>query len=51
MKDNADYHVTRVLVDKTKKKNATGVLKEQYYSCCKAKQCCGAAFKIKAHHI
>jgi hypothetical protein len=30
MKDNADYHVTKVLVDKTKKKNATGVLKEQY---------------------
>ncbi|MEI9908905.1 MAG: transposase [Bacteroidota bacterium] len=30
MKGNADYHVTKVLVDKTKKKNATGVLKEQY---------------------
>jgi hypothetical protein len=30
MKDNADYHVTKVLVDKTKKKNAIGVLKEQY---------------------
>ena len=30
MKDNADYHVTKVLVDKTKKKNAVGVLKEQY---------------------
>ena len=30
MKDNADYHVTKVLVDKTKKKNAAGVLKEQY---------------------
>lgn len=30
MKDNADYHVTKVLVDKTKKKQATGVLKEQY---------------------
>ena len=30
MKDNADYHVTKVLVDKTKRKNATGVLKEQY---------------------
>ena len=30
MKDNADYHVTKVLVDKTRKKNATGVLKEQY---------------------
>jgi hypothetical protein len=30
MKDNADYHVTKVLIDKTKKKNATGVLKEQY---------------------
>jgi hypothetical protein len=30
MKDNADYHVTKVLADKTKKKIATGVLKEQY---------------------
>lgn len=30
MKDNADYHVTKVLVDKTKRKKATGVLKEQY---------------------
>lgn len=30
MKDNADYHVTKVLVDKTKKKNVRGVLKEQY---------------------
>ena len=30
MKDNADYHVTKVLLDKTKKKNASGVLKEQY---------------------
>ena len=30
MKDNADFHVTKVLVDKTKKKKATGVLKEQY---------------------
>jgi len=30
MKDNADYHVTKVLVDRTKRKIATGVLKEQY---------------------
>ena len=30
MRDNADFHVTKVLVDKTKKKNAKGVLKEQY---------------------
>lgn len=30
MKDNADFHVTKVLVDKTKKKKAKGVLKEQY---------------------
>ena len=29
MKDNAVYHVTKVLVDKTKKKNAKGVVKEQ----------------------
>jgi hypothetical protein len=27
---NADYHVTKVLVDKTKKHKAKGVLKEQY---------------------
>ena len=30
MKDNAVYHVVKVLVDKTKQKNAMGVLKEQY---------------------
>ena len=30
MKENADYHVVKVLVDKTRKKNAKGVLKEQY---------------------
>lgn len=30
MKDNADYHVTKVIVDNTKKKKAKGVLKEQY---------------------
>lgn len=30
MKDNAVYHVTKVITDKTKKKNAKGVLKEQY---------------------
>jgi hypothetical protein len=30
MKDNAVFHVTKVLVDKTKKKNAKGMLKEQY---------------------
>ncbi|OJU29112.1 MAG: hypothetical protein BGN92_11785 [Sphingobacteriales bacterium 41-5] len=30
MKDNAVFHVTKVLVDRTKKKNAKGVLKEQY---------------------
>jgi hypothetical protein len=29
MKDNAVYHVTKVLLDKTKKKNPTGVVKEQ----------------------
>jgi len=29
---NADYHVTKVMADKTKKKNARGVLKEQYIS-------------------
>ena len=30
MKDNAVFHVTKVLVDKTKKKQAIGVIKEQY---------------------
>lgn len=30
MKENAVFHVAKVLVDKTKKKNAKGVLKEQY---------------------
>jgi len=30
MKDNAIYHVTKVLIDNTGKKNAKGVLKEQY---------------------
>lgn len=30
MKENAVYHVTKVIVDKTKKQNAKGVLKEQF---------------------
>lgn len=30
MKDNAVFHVTKVLTDKIKKRNAKGVLKEQY---------------------
>jgi len=30
MKDNAVYHVTKVITDKTKKKNAKGLLKDQY---------------------
>lgn len=30
MKDNAKYHVTKVITDHTKKKNKKGVLKEQY---------------------
>lgn len=30
MKDNADFYVTKVLIDKTKKKKVNGVLKEQY---------------------
>lgn len=29
MKDNADYHVAKVLKDRTRKKSVTGVLKEQ----------------------
>lgn len=32
MKSNALYHVIKVITDNTKKKNATGVLKEQYIS-------------------
>jgi IS4 transposase len=30
MKDNAVYHVSKVIIDNTKKKRAKGVLKEQY---------------------
>ncbi len=30
MRDNAVYHVSKVIIDKTKRKNAKGVLKEQY---------------------
>ena len=30
MKDNAVFHVTKVITDKTRKKNPTGILKEQY---------------------
>ena len=30
MKDNAVYHVTKVITDNTKKKHAKGILKEQY---------------------
>ena len=30
MKDNAVYHVTKVITDKTKRKNAKGVVKEQF---------------------
>ena len=30
MKDNAIFHVTKVITDNTKKKNAKGVLKEQF---------------------
>lgn len=30
MKDNAVYHVSKVIMDRTKKKNAKGVIKEQY---------------------
>lgn len=29
-RDNADFHVTKVMVDRTKKRKAKGVLKEQY---------------------
>ncbi len=30
MKDNADFYVTKVITDNTKKKNVKGILKEQY---------------------
>jgi IS4 transposase len=30
MKDNAVFHVTKVLIDKTKRKQSIGVIKEQY---------------------
>jgi hypothetical protein len=30
MKDNAVYHVTKVITDRSKRKNAKGVIKEQY---------------------
>lgn len=30
MKENADYHVVKVLIDRTKNKNVKGVIKEQY---------------------
>ena len=30
MKTNADYHVTKVITDNTRKKNPKGILKEQY---------------------
>ncbi len=32
MKNNADFHVTKVIVDRTKRLKAKGVLKEQYIS-------------------
>lgn len=30
MKDNADFHVTKVLIDKSRRKVITGIIKEQY---------------------
>jgi hypothetical protein len=32
MKDNAVFHVTKVIIDNTRRKNAKGILKEQYIS-------------------
>lgn len=32
MKDNAVYHVTKVLIDNTKKKNPKGVIKEPLFT-------------------
>lgn len=50
MKDNADFHVTKVLVDKTKRKAAKGVLKEQYITVA-AKQGGFATQRLKLRRI
>ncbi len=50
MKDNADFHVTKVLVDKTKKKKASGVLKEQYITVA-VKQSGAAIGRLKLRRI
>jgi hypothetical protein len=50
MKDNAQYHVSKVITDKTKNKNAKGVLKEQYITLT-YKQSEGKEQKLKLRRI
>jgi hypothetical protein len=50
MKDNAVYHVTKVITDNTKKKNAKGILKEQYITI-GYKNTHGDVFRLKLRRI
>jgi hypothetical protein len=50
MKDNAVYHVTKVITDNTKKKNAKGVLKDQYITV-GYKNTNGEALRLKLRRI
>ena len=50
MKDNAVYHVTKVITDNTKKKNAKGVLKEQYITIA-YKNAHGEVLRLKLRRI
>jgi Transposase DDE domain/Domain of unknown function (DUF4372) len=50
MKDNAVYHVTKVLMDKTKKKNPKGVVKEQLVTV-GFKDTAGNAIRVKLRRI
>jgi hypothetical protein len=50
MKDNAVFHVTKVLIDKTRKKNAKGVLKEQYITV-GYKNTAGEIIRVKLRRI
>lgn len=50
MKDNALYHVHKVILDKTKKKNAKGVIKEQYITLT-YKETDGSEHKLRLRRI
>lgn len=50
MKKNAVFHVSKVIIDNTKKKNAKGVLKEQYISL-SYKQTDGIVKKLRLRRI